>query len=77
MIFSLFIIRSFSLTLLPALRTQAYCLKDSFKGQDFLNNWDWQTFDDPTHGRVNFVDKDLAQQSNLSYGKTFSQALQL
>ncbi|KAF8224949.1 hypothetical protein L208DRAFT_1454463 [Tricholoma matsutake] len=45
----------------------AYYLRDSFKGLDFFDNWIWETFDDPTHGRVNYVDMPIAQASNLSY----------
>ncbi|EMD37716.1 glycoside hydrolase family 16 protein [Gelatoporia subvermispora B] len=50
-----------------------YILADSYIGQDFFNDWTWQTMDDPTHGRVNYVDKGTAMASNLSYstGPTF------
>ncbi|KAF9461291.1 concanavalin A-like lectin/glucanase domain-containing protein [Collybia nuda] len=47
--------------------TQAYRIKDSYVGQDFYNSWTWETFDDPTHGRVDYVDKWTSMNSNLSY----------
>lgn len=45
----------------------SFHIADKFQGPDFLT-WDFQTFDDPTHGRVNYVDKDTALQTNLSFG---------
>lgn len=45
-----------------------YFLRDSYKGHDFFDRWTWQTFDDPTHGRVNYVDKYTAKSANLSTG---------
>ncbi|KAG5645194.1 hypothetical protein DXG03_006712 [Asterophora parasitica] len=47
--------------------TRAYCIKDTFMGSNFFDNWRWETIDDPTHGRVNYVDKWAAQAANLSY----------
>ncbi|KAF9051066.1 hypothetical protein BDZ89DRAFT_1107789 [Hymenopellis radicata] len=44
----------------------SFDLADKFQGHDFLT-WVFQTFDDPTHGRVNYVDKDTALQTNLSF----------
>ncbi|KAK7692453.1 hypothetical protein QCA50_004078 [Cerrena zonata] len=44
-----------------------FVLKDTYVGQDFFNRWQWETFDDPTHGRVNYVDQEVAKQNNLSY----------
>ncbi|KAF5386130.1 hypothetical protein D9615_002503 [Tricholomella constricta] len=55
------------LALVYATITQAYCLKDTYIGSSFFDNWRWETFDDPTHGRVNYVDKWAAQAANLSY----------
>ena len=46
-----------------------YNLKDNYVGNDFFNGWKWETFDDPTHGRVNYVDMQTAQSKNLSYGE--------
>ena len=45
-----------------------YVLKEKFVGRDFLDAWTWETMDDPTHGRVNYVDQRTALQKNLSYG---------
>lgn len=52
--------------------TQAYDLRDSYMGNQFLDEWTWETMDDPTHGRVNYVDKATALRSNLSYSKPFA-----
>jgi len=46
---------------------QSYAIKDTFIGSDFFDYWNWETFDDPTHGRVNYVDQDTAKNSNLSF----------
>lgn len=46
-----------------------YRLKDSFAGEDFFNGWTWETFQDPTHGRVNYVDQNAAIAKNLSFGR--------
>ncbi|KAF8070191.1 glycoside hydrolase family 16 protein [Lyophyllum atratum] len=46
---------------------QAYCIKDTYIGTTFFNTWRWETFDDPTHGRVNYVDMGAAEAANLSY----------
>lgn len=45
-----------------------YFIKQSYCGEEFFHSWNWETFDDPTHGRVNYVGKDAAIASNLSYG---------
>ncbi|KAI0072658.1 hypothetical protein K474DRAFT_1667552 [Panus rudis PR-1116 ss-1] len=44
-----------------------FVLKDTYIGEDFFNRWRWETFDDPTHGRVNYVNRDMAVAKNLSY----------
>lgn len=46
-----------------------YFFKTSFMGRDFLQHWTWYSDDDPTHGRVNYVDQATALQRNLSYGE--------
>lgn len=59
------------LTLLPLLISSAsahFVLADSYVGRDFLYSWNWETLDDPTHGRVNFVDQQTALNNNLTYG---------
>lgn len=49
---------------------QWYTLEDSFIGDDFFNGFTWETFDDPTNGRVNYVNQSVALQTNLSYGQS-------
>ncbi|KAG6907665.1 hypothetical protein DXG01_007869 [Tephrocybe rancida] len=44
----------------------AYSIQDSYKGNDFFEAWTWKAINDPTHGRVNYVDKPTAQATNLS-----------
>ncbi|KAK4687465.1 hypothetical protein P7C73_g2661, partial [Tremellales sp. Uapishka_1] len=64
------LIRKASLILLLALQAipgNAWSLTNTFIGSDFYNGFTWETFDDPTHGRVNYVDQATAQSSNLSY----------
>ena len=49
-----------------------FCLKDKWVGQDFLyGGWDWETENDPTHGRVNYVDEASAISDGLAYGTFF------
>lgn len=50
-------------------------IADTFIGHDFLNGFNWETFNDPTHGRVNFVDQPTALSSNLSFGASFNTTL--
>ncbi len=63
----------------PALQTHAsasvstssrtFHLQDNHVGESFFDgSFSWQTFDDPTGGRVNYVDMPTAQALNLSYG---------
>ncbi len=46
-----------------------YFFKTSFMGRDFLQHWTWYIDNDPTHGRVNYIDQATALQHNLSYGE--------
>ena len=48
-----------------------YHLKDSFVGEEFFKGWNWGTFQDPTHGRVNYVDQKAAIAKNLSVGGSY------
>jgi len=52
-------------SLLPSF---TYNLVVSYVGFDFLGNFSWETADDPTHGRVNYVNKATALQDNLTFG---------
>ena len=45
-----------------------FYLQDEWIGEDFFQGWNWETMDDPTHGRVNYVNKGEAQSKNLTYG---------
>lgn len=45
-----------------------FTLKDKFVGADFYAGFQWETLDDPTHGRVNYVDQGTAIQNNLTFG---------
>ncbi|KAH9979070.1 concanavalin A-like lectin/glucanase domain-containing protein [Lactifluus volemus] len=54
-----------SLSLIRCASANFY-LKDSWVGADFFS-WDWETEDDPTHGRVNYVSQDQAVAKRLAY----------
>ncbi|KAJ3844135.1 glycoside hydrolase family 16 protein [Lentinula raphanica] len=56
------------LNFIPAVLSQTYYTQNAhFKGKNFLDAFNWETFDDPTHGRVNFIDQQTALNTNLSY----------
>jgi hypothetical protein len=40
-----------------------YSLRYNFAGTGFFDNFDFWTWDDPTHGYVNYVDRNTAQGS--------------
>jgi hypothetical protein len=44
-----------------------YKLSDTVAGFDFYNFFNWEAISDPTHGRVNYVDKDTSRKLNLTY----------
>ncbi|EIW83244.1 glycoside hydrolase family 16 protein [Coniophora puteana RWD-64-598 SS2] len=48
-------------------RSQLYSLKTTYMGHGFLDGFSWETMDDPTHGRVNFVDQGTALGKNLTW----------
>lgn len=48
-----------------------YFFKTSFMGRDFLQHWTWYIDNDPTHGRVNYIDQATALQHNLSYASDY------
>jgi hypothetical protein len=72
MILARHVISALGLALLRGVATHPYCLKDTFKGRDFFDNWTWETLEDPTHGNVNYIDKSSAERSNMSYGRAFA-----
>jgi hypothetical protein len=43
-------------------------LAENIVGYNFFEKFNWETLDDPTHGRVNFVDKFTAIERNYSFG---------
>ncbi|KAJ7497235.1 glycoside hydrolase family 16 protein [Mycena latifolia] len=55
----------------PTLASESYSLADTFIGNDFFK-WNWETFSDPTHGRVKYVDRDTAKATNLSIASNTS-----
>ncbi|RXW21657.1 hypothetical protein EST38_g4173 [Candolleomyces aberdarensis] len=44
-----------------------YKLEDLYRGESFLNDWDFFSAEDPTHGLVNYQTKDNAVKKNLAY----------
>ena len=58
----------FSLAIATTVIAQSFIKTDSYIGKDFFSGWTWETLDDPTHGRVNYVDQTTAINLNLSYG---------
>ncbi|KAF8057410.1 endo-beta-glucanase [Lyophyllum atratum] len=57
---------SFASTVLSA----TYPLSDNIVGSAFLNAFSVQAISDPTHGRVNYVDKATAQSQNLTFSSS-------
>jgi hypothetical protein len=45
-----------------------FVLKDEFRGHNFYDGWNWETFNDPTHGRVDYVSQSTSRARNLSFG---------
>jgi hypothetical protein len=60
-----------SLSLTQYVRANIYLLKDEWVGDDFYQGWNWETEDDPTHGRVNYVSQAEAISNNLTCGACF------
>jgi hypothetical protein len=44
-----------------------FTLTDMYKGQTFLDGWDFFTGSDPTNGLVNYVDNNTASSAGLAY----------
>ncbi|KAI4174133.1 MAG: hypothetical protein LQ348_006428 [Seirophora lacunosa] len=60
--------RTASVLLAGALATFAhakYILKDDYSAPNFLNMFNFDTFDDPTHGYVNYVDQATADSMDM------------
>lgn len=43
-------------------------LHQNIVGSGFMEAFKWEIFDDPTHGRVNYVDQATALRKNMTYG---------
>jgi hypothetical protein len=52
--------------------SQDFHLRDKIVGWDFFSEFEWETMDDPTHGRVNYVDMGTAMNKNLASGMSHS-----
>jgi hypothetical protein len=61
-----------SLSLTQRAGANIFYLEDQWCGNDFFQSWNWETQDDPTHGRVNYVGLDEARSKNLAYGNILS-----
>lgn len=53
--------------IIPTISASLFSIQDTYIGQDFFDKWDFETADDPTHGRTNYVDEETAKRTNLSY----------
>ncbi|VDB91564.1 unnamed protein product [Peniophora sp. CBMAI 1063] len=42
-------------------------LSDSYEGEDFINDWNFEAIDDPNHGTVNYVSKSTAISQGLVF----------
>ena len=60
-----------SLSLTQRAGANTFYLKDQWRGKDFYQGWNWETINDPTHGRVNYVGLEEAQGKNLTNGTPF------
>ena len=60
------------LSLTPCARA-FYFLEDEWIGEDFYKGWNWETKDDPTHGRVNYISQADSVNKSLTYGADFPQ----
>ncbi|RDB23664.1 putative glycosidase C21B10.07 [Hypsizygus marmoreus] len=47
--------------------TRAFVLEDMYRGESFLNDWDFMAGADPTRGRVNYQSKKDAIAKHLAY----------
>ncbi|KAL8708831.1 MAG: hypothetical protein Q9225_007538 [Loekoesia sp. 1 TL-2023] len=50
---------------LAELGLAAYSIKDDYSADNFFNMFNFDTFDDPTHGYVNYVDQATADSQDL------------
>ena len=50
------------------LSSATFVLSDTYAGHDFFDSWIWETMNDPTNGRVNYLSLHDALQANLTRG---------
>ena len=55
-------------SLARVLAGSVFTLEDEYIGNGFLQGWTYETFDDPTHGNVNYVDQQTAEERGLVEG---------
>lgn len=54
--------------MLPTCSSFKFSLQETYIGHDFFDEWNFETENDPTHGRTNYVDMQTARNTNLSFG---------
>ena len=59
-----------SLTRAVSSWSTCYTRELSIVGSDFFEQFNWESENDPTHGRVNYLTLDEARAKNLSYGSS-------
>lgn len=69
-----FLLAALSHSLTRLARANIFYLKDQWSGDDFYQGWNWETNDDPTHGRVNYVSLTEARSKNLTSGTSLFRA---
>jgi len=57
-----------SILVAAAVRGATYSLSDNIVGSGFNDAFNYEAINDPTHGRVHYVDKATAQSLNLTFG---------
>jgi len=66
--FSSILVLVFSLTCTAGSGPTRYRRELSIVGSDFFEEFNWESKNDPTHGRVNYLTLEQARAKNLSYG---------
>ena len=57
-----------SLTRAVSSKFTFYTRELSIVGSDFFEQFNWESENDPTHGRVNYLTLEQARAKNLTYG---------
>ena len=66
--FSSILVLALSLTCIADSASVRYRRELSIVGSDFFKEFNWESKNDPTHGRVNYLTLEQARAKNLSYG---------